>query len=92
MSSFNTPDITDSTKKENIILAHIPTKYFKDLLPLFAPTSTSNLSLDDLETSLTTLFNPQKTLLKSLEEFKDRMKQKSESYSQYYKDLNRLTE
>ena len=38
------------------------------------------------------LFNPHDTLINSLKEFQDRVKQKSESYSQYYKDLNRLAE
>ena len=82
-------DITDDAKKVTIILTHKSTKYSHNLLSPFAPTSPS---LDDLKTSLIALFNPPEMLVKSLAEFQDRVKQISQSYSQYFKDLNRLTE
>ena len=56
--AFNAVDITNDVKKVNIILTYIPTKYF-------APTSLSDLSFNDLETSL-------------IAEFQDSVKQKSE--------------
>ena len=56
-------DIIDDAKKENIILTHILTKYFDDLLSFFANISHFALSLDDLENSLTDLFK--ETLLKT---------------------------
>ena len=90
--AFNAVEITDDAKKVNIILTHIPTKYFNDLLALCAPNSHSALFLDDLESNLNALFNPPDMLVKSLAEFQDRVKQKSESYSQYFKDLNGLAE
>ena len=55
---FNSADISDDTKKVGIILTHIPTIYFDYLVSLFACNSPSDLSLDDLKTSLTALFNP----------------------------------
>ena len=60
-------------------------------MSLCAPNSPSALSLDDLESNLIALFNPPDTLVKSLAEFQE-VKQKSESYNQYFKDLNRLVE
>ena len=63
--AFNAAEITDDAKKVNIILTHIPTKYFDDLLALCAPNSPSTLFLDDFETSLIALFNSPETLVKS---------------------------
>ena len=78
---FNAVEITDDAKKVNIILTHIPTKYFDDLVSLCAPNSPSALSLDDLESNLIAFFNPPDTLVKILVQFQDRIKQKSESYN-----------
>ena len=81
--AFDAADITDNAKKVNIILTHLPTKYFDGLLVLCAPNSPS-VFLDDLESNLIALFNPPDTLVKSLAQFQDTMKQKSESYNQYF--------
>ena len=78
--AFILADITDDAKKVNIILTHIPTKYFYNLVSLFAPTP-SDLSLYDLKKRMTAIFNPPQTIVKNLAEFQDRVKQKSESYS-----------
>ena len=67
--AFIAADITDDAKKVNIILTYIPTKYFDHLLSLFVPTSLSDLSLYDLETSLIALFNLPEMLVKSLAGF-----------------------
>ena len=90
--AFDAADITEDTKKVKILLTQLPTKYFDALRSLCALNSPSTLSLDDLESNLITLFNPPDTLVMSLAEFQDRVKQKSESYSLYFKDLNRLAE
>ena len=50
--AFNATEITDDAEKVNIILTHISTRYFYNLLAFFAPNSPSALSLENLESNL----------------------------------------
>ena len=90
--SFTAAAITDTNRQVSIILTHIPTKYFDDVLALIAPRSVSSLTMAELTTFLKQLFKPKHTIVKSLSEFQDRSKLKTETYSNFYKDLNRLAE
>ena len=90
--SFIAAAITDEVRQVSIILTHIPTKYFDDVRALIAPRSISTLSLIELKAYLKQLFKPQQTIVKSLAEFQDRSKLKTESYNNFFKDLNRLAE
>ena len=90
--AFIAAKVTEEGRKVSIILTHIPTNFFDDVLSLIAPKSPSQLKLDELKNVLRQHFKPQKTIVKSLAEFQDRTKKKDESYNIFYKDLNRLAE
>ena len=90
--AFTAADITDEAKKVSLILTHIPTNYFDDVMSLIAPKVPSALTLVELSTTLKQLFKPKSTLVKCLSEFQDRTKLKTENYNNFFKDLNRLAE
>ena len=70
-----------------IILTRIPTNYFDDLVALSAPIPPSDLSLAELELRLKYMFKSKVSTIKSLIEFQDRVKLKSESYNHYYNEF-----
>ena len=92
--AFAAQDITEENekKKVSLILTHIPTNYFDDVLSLVAPKAPLELTLQELTTSLKSLFKPTKTIVKNLCDFQDRIKSKDENYANFFKDLNRLAE
>ena len=59
----------NESKKVNILLTHIPTNYFDDILALTKPNPIDNLTLQQLEDKLEKLFKPEKTVVKALIDF-----------------------
>ena len=90
--AFRAQGINDEARKVSLILTHIPTQYFDDIVALIAPDSALALSMDQVKSNLKTLFKPKKTIVKHLSEFQDRVKSKDENYNIFFKDLNRLAE
>ena len=64
--SFKVNNVTDDDKKANIVLTHIPTKYFDDVLALSSPTPIEELSLNDIKSKLDRLFKKEKNIVKAL--------------------------
>ena len=90
--AFRAQNVTDEARQVSLILTHVPTQYFDDIVSLIAPNSALNLSLVDVKKNLKTLYKPKKTIVKRLAEFQDRVKTKSETYNMFFKDINRLAE
>lgn len=90
--AFRAQGINDEARQVSLILTHVPTQYFDDIVALIAPGSALELTLNEVKYNLKTLFKPKKTIVKHLSEFQDRVKSKDESYNIFFKDLNRLAE